>query len=55
MWTKQLSQLTMAEVIGERYRLHNLRYYNYTLEHIDPPEELLADIEQCKDEIQTQV
>ena len=52
MWTKQqVLQLTMAEVIAEKFRLHNLRS-NYQLQNVDPPEELLADIELLKDEIQ---
>ena len=50
MWTKQqLLQLITAEVIAERLRLHNLKT-NY--QNVDPTEEILADIELLKEEIQ---
>ena len=52
MWNKQqLLQLTMKEVIAERFKLDSLRS-NYLLQIVDSPEELLADIQLLKDEIQ---
>ena len=52
MWTKQqLQQFTKPEVVAERFRLHSLRS-NYQLQNVDPPQELLADIDLLKDEIQ---
>ena len=45
MWTKQqVLQLTMAEVIAERFRLNDLKA-NYQHQNVDPPDELLADIQ----------
>ena len=51
MWTKQeLQNLTTMQVIDERFSLNDLKVHCH--QNLDPPEELLADLQLIRQEIQ---
>ena len=53
MWTqKQLRDLTTQKVIEERLALFQIKQY-YDRQNLDPPAELLADLELFNEEIKT--
>ena len=54
MWTQeQLRDLTTEKVIEERLTLFQIKQ-NYERQNVDPPAELLADLELLNEEIKTQ-
>ena len=53
MWTKEgVQQLTTKQVIEKHMRLFEIKEH-YQCQNLDPPEELLADLQLFRQKIQT--